>query len=123
MTNIAGIKVPSTSPIFLGIVALHVLLGLACVLTGVVAILSAKRPGRHPNFGTIYFWCLSGAGHRIVGGALAAGLHIICTGSLVVCGSISRTNRKAPTLDWMDSLAHYRNGHLVCLFTDRILCG
>src|SRR5258708_37758483 len=59
MTNVAGIEVPSTSPIFLTIVAVHVLLGLACVITGAVAMLSPKRQGRHPNFGTIYFWCLS----------------------------------------------------------------
>jgi hypothetical protein len=59
MTNVAGIEVPSTSPIFLTIVAIHVLLGLACVITGAVAMLSPKRQGRHPNFGTIYFWCLS----------------------------------------------------------------
>lgn len=61
MTDIAGIQVPSTSPIFLAIVALHVLLGLACVLTGAVAMLSPKRQGRHPDFGTAYFWCLLSA--------------------------------------------------------------
>jgi len=55
---VAGIEVPSTSPIFLTIVAVHVLLGLACVITGAVAMLSPKRQGRHPKFGTIYFWCL-----------------------------------------------------------------
>jgi uncharacterized membrane protein len=58
MTNVAGIEVPSASPIFLTIVAVHVLLGLACVITGAVAMLSPKRRGRHPKFGTIYFWCL-----------------------------------------------------------------
>ena len=67
----AGIEVPSASPIFLAIVALHVLLGLACVLTGAVAMLSPKRRGRHPGFGTIYFWCLSG----LV--ALAIGLSVV----------------------------------------------
>lgn len=71
MTNIAGIHVPSTSPIFLAIVALHLLLGLVCVAAGAVAMLSAKGPGRHPNFGTIYFWCLSGAV------ALASGLSLV----------------------------------------------
>ena len=59
MTKFAGIEVPSTSPIFLAIIALHVLLGLACVLTGAAAMLSPKRRGGHPKFGTIYFWCLS----------------------------------------------------------------
>lgn len=71
MTNVAGIQVPSNSPIILVVVALHVLLGLACVLTGAVAMLSPKRQGRHPNFGTFYFWCLSGAV------ALAAGLSAV----------------------------------------------
>lgn len=61
MTNIAGIQVPSTFPIFLAIVALHVLLSLACVLAGAVAMLSRKRQGRHPDFGTAYFRCLVGA--------------------------------------------------------------
>jgi peptidoglycan/LPS O-acetylase OafA/YrhL len=59
MTNVAGIEVPSTSPIFLTIIGFHVLLGLACVITGAVTMLSPKRQGRHPHFGTIYFWCLS----------------------------------------------------------------
>lgn len=60
VTNIAGILIPSTSPLFLAVVAVHVLLGLACTVTGIIAMLSTKGRGRHSNFGTIYFWCLSG---------------------------------------------------------------
>jgi len=37
----------------------HVLAGLTCVITGLVAITSQKRPGRHPRFGGIYYWSLS----------------------------------------------------------------
>jgi hypothetical protein len=59
VTVIAGIEIPSTSPLFLGVVGFHVLLGLVCVVTGAVAMLSPKQRGRHPTFGTIYFWCLS----------------------------------------------------------------
>jgi hypothetical protein len=29
------------------------------VVTGIVAMLSPKRKGRHPTFGTFYFWCLA----------------------------------------------------------------
>ena len=57
-TVVAGIEVPSTSVVFLTVVGFHVLLGLACVITGAVAMLSPKREGRHPTFGTVYFWCL-----------------------------------------------------------------
>lgn len=59
-TIIAGIPVPSTSPLFLAGVAVHVLLGLVCVFSGALAMLSPKRPGRHPRFGSVYFWSLAG---------------------------------------------------------------
>lgn len=58
-TNLAGIVIPSTSPVFLAVVALHVLIALVSVVSGIVAMLSPKRAGRHPNFGSIYFWSLS----------------------------------------------------------------
>jgi hypothetical protein len=58
-TVIAGIVIPSDSPFFLTIVGLHIVVALACVITGAIAMLSDKRPGRHPTFGTIYYWCLS----------------------------------------------------------------
>jgi hypothetical protein len=59
MTVIAGIVVPSTDPLFLGIIAIHVLAGLVCVVCGAVAMLSYKGRGRHPIFGSIYFWSLA----------------------------------------------------------------
>jgi hypothetical protein len=59
-TTIAGIVIPSTNPVFLAVVGVHILLGLACVVTGAIAMLSQKRAGRHPRNGTIYFWCLAG---------------------------------------------------------------
>jgi hypothetical protein len=58
-TIVAGIEIPSTNALFLTVVGVHVLLGLACVVTGAVAMLSQKRAGRHPRNGTIYFWCLA----------------------------------------------------------------
>jgi uncharacterized membrane protein len=57
-TLIAGIEIPSTDPIFLAIVGVHIPLGLAAVVTGAIAMLSNKGRGRHSTFGTIYFWCL-----------------------------------------------------------------
>jgi hypothetical protein len=41
------------------LLVLHVLAGLTCVLTGVVAITGKKRRGRHPRFGTVYYWSLA----------------------------------------------------------------
>jgi peptidoglycan/LPS O-acetylase OafA/YrhL len=59
ITIVAGIEIPSASAIFLTIVGLHVLAGLVCVVTGVIAMLSPKRGGRHPMAGTIYYWGLT----------------------------------------------------------------
>jgi hypothetical protein len=58
-TVIAGIEIPSTSPIFLAIVGLHIAVALICLGAGAVAMLSPKAPGRHPVFGTIYYWGLA----------------------------------------------------------------
>jgi hypothetical protein len=58
-TTVAGFVIPSSDPLFLSIVALHVLLGVGSAGTGLIAMLSVKAPGRHPRFGTAYFWFLS----------------------------------------------------------------
>ena len=60
VTVIGGLPIPSTSPLFLAGVGAHVAFGLAAVVSGAVAMLSPKRPGRHPRFGAIYFWSLAG---------------------------------------------------------------
>jgi uncharacterized membrane protein len=59
-TNIGGIEIPSVDPMFLAVVAVHVLIGLTAVVSGAIAMLSAKRAGRHPTAGTVYFWSLAG---------------------------------------------------------------
>ena len=53
--TIAGIPLPSDSPIFLTTLAVHVLAGLSSVVVGAAAILSVKGPGRHPRMGTLYY--------------------------------------------------------------------
>ena len=53
-----GIPIPSSSPVFLSIVAVHIIAGLICTVAGIVAMLAPKLPGRHPAAGTIYFWSL-----------------------------------------------------------------
>lgn len=85
ITDIAGVEIPSTNPVFLTIVGIHILLGLACVVTGAVAMLAQKRPGRHPGNGTIYFWCLTGVFLTMAGLAAvrwAQDYHLFILGAL-----------------------------------------
>ena len=99
-TNIAGIEIPSTNPIFLAVVGIHILLGLGCVVTGAVAMLSPKRAGRHPRYGTIYFWCLAGIFVTASGLAVtrwAEDYHLFILGTLsfvsAYCGRQARRQR------------------------------
>ena len=55
---ILGIPIPSSSPLFLSIVAVHVVAGIGCSLAGIVAMLAPKRSGRHPRAGSVYYWSL-----------------------------------------------------------------
>src|SRR6476469_9617812 len=58
-TIVFGVPVPSTDPGFLAVVRFHILLGIACVVAGLVAMLSRKGRGRPSASGTIYYWCLA----------------------------------------------------------------
>ena len=55
---VLGIPIPSSSPVFLGIVAVHVAAGIICTFAGIAAMLSPKRSGRHPIAGSVYYWSL-----------------------------------------------------------------
>ena len=54
-----GVPVPSTDPAFLAVVRFHIVVGVACVVAGMVAMFSRKRRGRHSASGTFYYWCLA----------------------------------------------------------------
>ena len=56
VTNLFGIEIPSSDPLFLGIVGAHILVGLGAVVSGALAIFSKKRRGRHSRMGTYYYW-------------------------------------------------------------------
>src|SRR5262249_26157756 len=38
--------------------AVHVAAGIVCTVSGIVAMLTPKRAGRHPSAGTVYYWGL-----------------------------------------------------------------
>jgi uncharacterized membrane protein len=104
-TVVAGIPIPSTSPIFLTVVALHVLVGLLCVVAGAIAMLSPKGRGRHPTFGTIYYWGLvavfvSATGLSVV--RWAEDYHLFVLGALALASaSFGRNARRQRWVGWV----------------------
>ena len=104
-TLVAGIPIPSTSPIFLTVVGLHVLVGLLCVVAGAIAMLSPKCRGRHPMFGTIYYWGLvamfvSATGLSVV--RWAEDYHLFILGLLaLIAAALGRTARRRRWPGWV----------------------
>jgi uncharacterized membrane protein len=104
-TIVAGIEIPSTSPIFLTIVGLHFFVGVACVVAGAIAMLSPKRPGRHPTFGTIYYGCLAAV--FVSAAALAAmrwgeDYHLLILGVLAFAAApLGRAARRSRWRAWV----------------------
>lgn len=54
-----GFTPPCDSQLFLAMLLVHIPFGMTCVLAGLVAITSRKKAGRHPTFGTVYYWSLA----------------------------------------------------------------
>ena len=105
ITSVAGIDIPSTHPVFLTVVAVHILLGLSCTITGIIAMLSQKRAGRHPRYGTIYFWCLVGVYVTMTGLAAvrwAEDYHLFILGVLATAAAyIGREARRQRWGNWV----------------------
>jgi lysylphosphatidylglycerol synthetase-like protein (DUF2156 family) len=105
ITDIAGIEIPSANPVFLAVVAIHVLLGLACTVIGAIAMLSPKRAGRHPRNGTIYFLCLAGVFVTAAGLAAvrwAEDYHLFFLGALSMAAAyLGRQARRHRWRSWV----------------------
>jgi hypothetical protein len=53
-----GLHIPSDNPVFITILAVHIVSAFICVVAGIVAMFAKKQPGIHPKAGTIYYWSL-----------------------------------------------------------------
>ena len=97
---VLGIPIPSSSPVFLSIVAVHVAAGLVCTVAGIVAMLAPKRIGRHPSAGTIYYWSLVVVFVSMTGLFLLrwpANIHLFVLGVLSLgAGAIGRMAKRRP---------------------------
>src|SRR5262249_959581 len=58
-TDILGLQVPETNPLFLAALSIHVLAALTCVVAGASAALSTKGSLRHIRAGRLYYWSLT----------------------------------------------------------------
>jgi uncharacterized membrane protein len=105
-TIVFGVPVPSIDPVFLAVVRFHIVMGIACVAAGVIAMLSDKGRGRHSKFGTLYYWCLA----VVVASATALSVvrwtenyHLFLLGALsLTAASIARTALRQRWRRWVE---------------------
>lgn len=106
LKSFAGFDLPSDSPLFIGVLAIHVLLGLACVVVGIVAMLSAKRRGPHPTAGTLYYWSLAAlfaTASVLAAMRWAEDYHLFILGALSFgAASVGRIARRQVWRRWVD---------------------
>ncbi len=102
---VLGIPIPSSTPLFLSLVAVHVIAGLICAVAGFMAMLAPKRSGRHPSAGTVYYWSLvvvflSMAALSIL--RWPANTHLFVLGVLSFgAGTVGRTARRRLWRSWL----------------------
>lgn len=54
-----GIPVPSTDPVFIAFVIVHIAISLVAVGSGLLAVFAEKTSIRHKKNGSVYFWSIS----------------------------------------------------------------
>ena len=104
-TIVFGVPVPSVDPVFLAVVRFHIVVGIACVATGAIAMLSQKGRGRHSTFGTVYYWCLAIVVATATGLSLvrwAENYHLFFLGAFAfAAASIARTALRHRWRNWV----------------------
>jgi uncharacterized membrane protein len=103
--EIAGFAIPSESPLFISILAVHIPLGLSAVVAGAAAMLREKGRGAHSSLGSIYFWSL--AALFATSTALAAmrwseDYHLVALGALAFAAAL--IGREARRHRWQTAI-------------------
>ena len=121
-TIVAGIEVPSVSPIFLTVVGFHVIAGIACVIVGMIAMLS--QPGTSPDIRyhlllvPVGGFCFRNCPGR---GALGRGLPPVHSWGAVLRRCISWPHGSPATLAQLGQIPHHRHGPVIHLPADGVL--
>jgi hypothetical protein len=111
-TDLFGIPVPSTDPVFLGFVVVHIAISLVAVVSGLMAMLVAKTSLRHKRSGSIYFWAISFSFLTIIILSLMRwphNVHLLTIGVLTFCLTFS--GRKLARKKYK----HWTRIHTVCM--------
>lgn len=105
ITIVFGVPVPSADPVFIAVVRFHILVGIACVAVGAIAMFSRKGRGRHSAFGTMYYWCLAvvvGTATGLSAARWAHSYHLFILGAFaLMAATVARTALRRRWRGWV----------------------
>jgi hypothetical protein len=105
--HVLGVFVPSTTPLFFAVLAVHVPAGLTCVVSGATAALTRKGSHRHITAGRIYtaaVWVVFATALLLAGLRWPHDLHLAAIGAVAFVAAL--VGRAARRRHWPGDRAH-----------------
>jgi len=103
-TDLLGIPVPSTDPVFIAFVIVHIAISLVAVISGLLAMVAEKTSVRHKKKGSVYFWSISFSFVTVViqsSMRWPQNVHLFVIGVLTFCLTFTgRTLAKRRPIGW-----------------------
>jgi uncharacterized membrane protein len=124
-TDLFGIPVPSTDPVFLAFVIVHIAISLVAVISGLLAMFSEKTSTRHRANGRVYFWSISISFVTVLILSFMRwphNIHLLTIGVLTFGLAFLGRKLAKGKITWMDAYSYYLYGTILCSIAHRFLC-
>jgi hypothetical protein len=119
--QVFGLPIPDEGALFDVALAVHIVAGLSCVVTGALAATAPKRAGRHPTAGRVFFWSLAvvfASSTTMAGLRFAQDWHLLVIGAVAFgAGCLGYLARRRRRPGWMRVHVPAMGGAYIALFT------
>jgi len=119
--QVFGLPIPDEGALFDVALALHILAGLTCVVTGALAVTAPKRPGRHTRSGGVFLWSLAvvfASSTTMAGLRFAQDWHLLVIGTVAFgAGCLGYLARRRRRPGWLRVHVPAMGGAYIALFT------
>jgi uncharacterized membrane protein len=119
--EVFGLPIPDEGALFDVALAVHIVAGLSCVVTGALAATAPKRAGRHPASGRVFLWSLAAvfaSSTTMAGLRFAQDWHLLVIGTVAFgAGCVGYLARRRRRPGWMRVHVPAMGGAYIALFT------
>ena len=120
-TDLFGIPVPSTDPVFIAFVVVHILISLFAVATGLIAMFAEKGKAVHNTIGKFYYWSMLSAFVTVIVLSVMRwphNVHLLTIGTLAVAFTyVGRKLARSKPKNWTGLHLIYMGASYILLLT------